>query len=69
MVNEVQKYRDQYLMINQCKDERVRNKKLAVLMTEMENVFNIPGTNDETYNVANPVVITLYQDISNSRFN
>lgn len=69
MANEVQKYRDQYLMINQCKDERVRNKKLAVLITEMENVFNIPGINDETYNAANPVVITLYQDISNARFN
>ncbi|GEM_PF-3383425 len=68
MSNTIQKYREQFLMINACKDEQVKSKKLAVLMTEMENEFNIPGMKDESYNRANPVVMALYHDISNERF-
>lgn len=67
MVNKIQMYRDQFLMINQCKDSRVKNKQLADLMTEMEWEFNIPALKDETYNKANPTVMELYLEVSNGR--
>lgn len=65
--DKVESFREQFLMIKECKDERIRNKQLGVLMTEMENAFNIPWMRDEEYNRANPVVIRLYQDISNAK--
>jgi hypothetical protein len=68
MVKTIQNYRDQFLMINECKDYRVRNERLAELMTEMENEFGIPAFNDENFNRAHPVEVALYQDISNARF-
>lgn len=67
MVTNIQKYREQFLMINQCNNHKVRNKQLSDLMTEMENTFGIPGIKDESYNKANPVVMALYTDISNAR--
>ncbi len=67
MVNKIQMYRDQFLMINQCKDSTVRNKQLGRLMTEMEDEYNIPAINDEAYNVSNSIVMALYTDISNAR--
>jgi hypothetical protein len=67
MANTIQNYRDQFLMIKECKDTTVKNRQLGRLMTEMENKFNIPGMKDESYNKANSVVMALYQDISNER--
>lgn len=67
MVNKIHMYRDQFLMIKDCKDSKVKNRQLGRLMTEMENEFNIPGIKDESYNKSNSVVMALYQDISNER--
>lgn len=67
MANAIQNYRDQFLMIKDCKNLRVKNRRLGKLMTEMENEFNISGIKDDSYNEANPVVMALYQDISNER--
>lgn len=69
MVNPIQHYRDQFMMIKECKDQRIKNKQLSVLMTEMENEFNIPAFKDEEFNKANQVEMALYTDISNARFN
>lgn len=67
MANPIQNYRDQFLMIKDCKETKVKNRQLGRLMTEMEDEFDIPGMKDESYNKANPVVMALYQDISNER--
>lgn len=68
MVKNIQSYRDQFLMIKQCKDTRVRNKQLGVLMTEMENEFEIPAFKDAEYNKSHPVIVALYKDVSNARW-
>lgn len=67
MENKIQYFKDQLLMIQECKDQRVKDESLSILMTEMENEFNIPGINDEDYNKCNKAVITLYREISNAR--
>ncbi len=67
MVNKIQMYRDQFLIIKDCKDSTFKNRQLGRLITEMENEFNIPGMKDEEFNKANPVVMALYTDISNER--
>lgn len=67
MKNGIQKYRDQFLMITECKDQKIKNRQLGMLMTEMELEYNITMIKDDEFNIANPVVIALYQDISNAR--
>jgi hypothetical protein len=37
------------------------------LMNEMENVFNIPALNNPSFNENNRDVMSLYQEIANSR--
>lgn len=63
----IKSFREQFQMIKECKNEDVRTKQLADLMTEMEGKFNIPLLKDEKYNQANPTVMELYRDISNAR--
>lgn len=63
----IQKYRDQFLMINQCKDEDQRTMQLSALMTEMEGEFKIPILYDAEFARKNAVALALYKDISNAR--
>jgi len=46
---------------------RDKTLKYSELMTEMEQVFNIPIVKDDEYEQANRAVIALYRKISMSR--
>ena len=67
MANKIQEYRDKYLLFKECTNLRVKNKRLSLLMSEMESEFNIPAFNDVEYNKSHPVVMALYKDVSNAR--
>lgn len=43
------------------------NKALSTIMADMERAFNIPLVDDDNFNNANPEIIALYRDISDSR--
>jgi len=60
-------YKDQFDMVSQCKVLEIRDRQLAVIMTNMEVEYSIPGLRDDTYNRANPHIIELYQKVSNAR--
>lgn len=65
--DKVRTLREQFTMIQQCKNDEFRTFQLRDLMTEMEGRFDIPLLKDEKYNQANPEVIELYLEISNAR--
>ena len=65
MDKRIQDYKDKYLLFKECTNSRVKDKRLSLLMTEMEREFNIPAFNDVEYNKSHPVVMALY--ISNAR--
>ena len=45
----------------------LKDKRLAQLMTDLEQAYNIPILNDEEYNRENPFVVQLYQAVSEAR--
>lgn len=49
-------------------NERVRDQRLASLMTDLEQCYKIPCINDEGYNKANPYIVQLYRTVSEARF-
>lgn len=65
--DKVKTFREQFLMIKECKNEDMRTKRLAELMTEMEGRFNIPLLKDEKYNQFNSEVMELYLEVSKAR--
>lgn len=65
--DKVRSFREQFSIIQQCKDDEVRIIQLRDLMTEMEGRFNIPLLKDEEYNQANQTVMELYLEVSNAR--
>lgn len=67
MPNKIQEFRDEFLKIQECKDLKIKNKKLSVLMTKMECHYDIPPIKNEFYNKAYPVVMALYTDVNNAR--
>lgn len=60
-------FKDQFEMVNECKDPEVKNFQLGILMNNLEQTYNIPAQNDENYNRANPNVMELYKSVSNAR--
>ena len=60
-------YQDQFAMVNEYKNSEIRDKQLAILMTNMEYEFSVPLLNDETYNKDNPNVIKLYRKVISAR--
>jgi len=65
--DKVRSFREQFSIIQQCKDDEVRTIQLRDLMIEMEGRFNIPLLKDEEYNQANQTVMELYLEVSNAR--
>lgn len=63
----IQYYKDRFLMVSQCKDAKMKNIKLAEIMTEMEREYHIPMINDEEYNKTHTEVMELYREISSAR--
>ena len=59
-------YRNEYYKIDKLKEPK-RTLKLSELMTELEQVYNIPMLNNKDFNKNNKAIITLYQEISTSR--
>jgi len=59
-------YRNIYYEIDKLKEPK-RTLKLSELMTELEQVYNIPMLNNKVFNENNKALITLYQEISTSR--
>ena len=51
--------------------EKFKNDSLDIaigrLMTKMENEFNIPLINDESYNKSNPEIVSFYRELSKAR--
>lgn len=45
----------------------LKDKRLASLMTDMEQAYGIPFLNDEEYNRKNPFVIQMYRAASEAR--
>lgn len=60
-------YKDQFDMVSQCKVPEIRDRQLAVIMTNMEVEYGIPSLKNETYCNANPHIVELYQKVSNAR--
>lgn len=46
---------------------RIKDIKLANLMTDLELDYQIPMLNDEEFNKSNPYVIQLYRTVSEAR--
>ncbi len=67
MPNILQYYRDKFLSIQKISTDWLRNLELASLMTVMEDEFNIPALQDKEFEKANPVLMALYEDVSNAR--
>ena len=47
--------------------QTLRDKRLANLMTDLEQAYDIPILNDEEYNRKNPFVVQLYRAVSEAR--
>lgn len=45
----------------------LKDKRLAQLMTDLKQAYNIPILNDEEYNRENPFVVHLYRAVSEAR--
>ena len=45
----------------------LKDKRLANLMTDLEQAYDIPILNDEEYNRKNPFVVQLYRAVSEAR--
>lgn len=44
-----------------------KDERLAILMTDMERLYNIPALNNEEFNKENPFVIAMYRTVSEAR--
>lgn len=47
--------------------QTLKDKRLAQLMTDLEQAYNIPILNNEDYNRENPFVYQLYRAVSEAR--
>ena len=47
--------------------QTLRDKRLAQLMTDLEQAYDIPILNDEEYNRENQFVVQLYRAVSEAR--
>ena len=47
--------------------QTLKDKRLANLMTDLEQAYDIPILNDEEYNRKNPFVVQLYRAVSEAR--
>lgn len=47
--------------------QTLKDKRLAQLMSDLEQAYNIPILNDEEYNLKNPFVVQLYRAVSEAR--
>ena len=56
-----------YLALERIRAEFEKGTSQTELMNEMESIFNVPVLNDVEFNEDNPMVITLYREIANSR--
>lgn len=56
-----------YNNIVEQKNIEARNKDLANLMSEMEDIFNIPPLLEDAQKQVSPKILELYQEISNAR--
>ena len=45
----------------------LKDKRLANLMTDLEQAYSIPILNDEDYNRENPFVVQLYRAVAEAR--
>lgn len=45
----------------------LKDKRLAQLMSDLEQTYNIPILNNEDYNRENPFVVQLYRAVSEAR--
>ena len=45
----------------------LKDKRLAQLMSDLEQAYGIPILNDEEYNRENPFVVQLYRAVSEAR--
>lgn len=52
--------------IQNC-DSRVKDVRLANLMTDMEQAYDIPCLRNDEYNKKNPHVIAMYRAVSEAR--
>ncbi|MFD2046045.1 hypothetical protein ACFSTA_12355 [Ornithinibacillus salinisoli] len=62
-------FEDRFLEIDEMK-EPTRSKRLAILMTDMEGVYDIPLSGrdrDNEFTDNNPEVMTLYKKVSMAR--
>lgn len=63
---ELQNFRKRFEEIKKGK-EPVRTKRLATLMTNMEECYNIPMRYSTAYAYHNPEVMKLYREVSYAR--
>lgn len=49
-----------------CPDQ-VKNARLANLMTDLEQAYQIPSLRNESFEKANPFVMQLYRTVSEAR--
>ena len=47
--------------------EQTKTSRLSILMTDLEQAYNIPMLNNEKFNKENPFVIQLYRAVSEAR--
>lgn len=67
MENILENYKVQFEMVKQCKHLKTKDLNLVMLLNSMENQFEIPCFNDESFNKNNLEIITLYREIGNER--
>ncbi|MYL57398.1 hypothetical protein GLW20_07750 [Virgibacillus halodenitrificans] len=63
---ELEAFEERFKKIKEGK-EPVRTTRLAVLMTDMEQCYNIPKLYSAAYAYHNPEVMKLYREISYAR--
>ena len=63
---ELESFRDRFEEIKKGNDP-LRTKRLATLMTNMEECYNIPMRYSTAYAYHNPEVMKLYREISYAR--
>jgi len=67
MTNLLPAFRERFLEIQNIKSVNVRNSRLTVLMSDMEQTFGIPMIRNDAYEKNHPEVMSLYRQVSLAR--
>jgi 3'-phosphoadenosine 5'-phosphosulfate sulfotransferase len=67
MTNLLPAFRERFQEIQSIKSTKVRNSRLTVLMSDMEQTFGIPMIKNDNFEKQHPEIMSLYRQVSLAR--